>query len=363
MRAGVEGDLDRHVLGAAVMIRHEAAGALVGPFHRPSQHAGAVQDADIFRIDAGLHAERAADIAGEHAHFVGARAEDVHQRGLHAHDALARRMQCPFAGSGVEFADGGARLHGGDDHALVGGLQPRDMRGLGEGGGDFLGVAEMVVERQVVRHGIVEPRRARLHGCGGAEHRGERFDVEDHRLGGVLGLRQGFRDDAGDRIADEADFVGGQRRPRRIADRRAVAVLERQVAFVRAVAGEIGRRVDRQHPRHGLGCGGIDAADDAMGDVAAHHHRIGLPGAVGVVGVAALAPHQSGVFAARHRLTDAEFGQRKRRFGGLVIHAGASNCDVSRGTLQIKQPGRFDKNSFRRTITIGRMGCAPPARC
>ena len=59
------------------MVGHEAAGAFVGPFHRPAENAGGVQDADIFRIDRGLHAERAADIAGEHAHLVGGRAENI----------------------------------------------------------------------------------------------------------------------------------------------------------------------------------------------------------------------------------------------------------------------------------------------
>ena len=41
-----------------------------------------------------------------------------------------------------------------------------------------------------------------------------------------------------------------------------------------------------------------------------------------IVGVAAFAADQFGVFAAPDRLTDAEFGQGKRGFGGSVVHAG-----------------------------------------
>ena len=33
----VEGEFDRHVVVAAVMVGDEAAGALVGPFHRPAE--------------------------------------------------------------------------------------------------------------------------------------------------------------------------------------------------------------------------------------------------------------------------------------------------------------------------------------
>ena len=243
----------------------------------------------------------------------------------------------------VEFADRRARLHGGDHHALIGGLQPRDVLGLGKGLGDFGGIAIVEIERDIVRHRIEQQRRARLDRVGGLEHRGERLDIEHDGLGRVLGLGDGLRNHAGDRIADIAHLVGGQRRPRRVADRRAVAVLERQVAFERAVAGQIGGGIDRQHARHRLGGGGVDAADDAMGNAAAHHHRIGLAGPADVVGVAAFAAHQRGVLAAPDRLADAEFGQRKRGFGGSVIHAGAfeGRC---RGNHQIKQASRFYKN-------------------
>ena len=143
-----------------------------------------------------------------------------------------------------------------------------------------------------------------------------------------LALRDGFRDHAGDRIADETHFVGGQRRARRVFDRRAVAALERQIAFQPAIGGKIGAGQNRQHARHGLGGVGIDAADDPVRLARAHHHRIGLVRQVDIVGVAAFAAHQSRVFFARDRLSDAEFGLRKGGFGGSVIHFGGFTAVV-----------------------------------
>ena len=51
---------------------------------------------------------------------------------------------------------------------------------------------------------------------------------------------------------------------------------------------------------------------------------MGLARQIDVVGIAALAAHQRGIFGATDRLTDAEFGQRERSFAGSVIHAGVS---------------------------------------
>src|SRR4029079_402648 len=99
----VEGDLNHHVLRAAMMIGYATARALVGPFHRTPEKAGGVQDADIFRIDRSLHAERAADLAGPNADLVGGgagknhtwtllvgRADMLQQGSFHAVNALAR---------------------------------------------------------------------------------------------------------------------------------------------------------------------------------------------------------------------------------------------------------------------------------
>ena len=60
----------------------------------------------------------------------------------------------------VVFGDGRARLDRVDDDAVVAQVQPGDMRGLGEGGGDLVAVAEMEVEPDIAGHVVVELRRA-----------------------------------------------------------------------------------------------------------------------------------------------------------------------------------------------------------
>ena len=157
--------LGGHLVVAAMLIRDEGAGAVVGPFHRPAEHFARVQDADIFGIDRGLHAERAADIAGEHAHLLRPDAENIGAAGSSCRTrpgsgvqrecvALLRRIR-PMAARGSIAAT---------TRRVIAQRQLRDMRRLGEGGRDLLAVAVMIVERDIVRHVVVELRRARLRG-------------------------------------------------------------------------------------------------------------------------------------------------------------------------------------------------------
>ncbi len=197
------------------------------------------------------------------------------------------------------------------------------MRGGGESGGGLVAVAIVIVERNISGDVLIKLRRAGLGALAGDSHRGQRLDIERYRFGGVFGLRDGLGHHIGDRIADEANFVGGERVTRRHFQRLAVAALERKRAFEPAIGGEVGGGINAEHARHGLGGGGVDALDDAVRDRTAHHYRIRLTREINVVGVAAFAAHQLGVFGAAHRLADAEFGQRKGCLGGSVIHAGA----------------------------------------
>ena len=50
---------------AAVRCREELLAAVGLPVHRPAERARGVGDDDVFRVDAGLHAEAAADVADE----------------------------------------------------------------------------------------------------------------------------------------------------------------------------------------------------------------------------------------------------------------------------------------------------------
>ncbi len=71
MPLGVERQLGRRLVVAAVGVGDEALRALVGPFDRPAEIARGVEEAGVFGIGPRLHPEGAAHIAGEHAHLVG----------------------------------------------------------------------------------------------------------------------------------------------------------------------------------------------------------------------------------------------------------------------------------------------------
>ena len=245
-----------------------------------------MQQADIFGKQHALHAERAADLAGQDVDRLGVDTEAIGDLRAHAADAL--RTDIKRKAAAVISRDRGARLHRVHHHAAVQKLQARDMRGRGEGGIDRGGVAEMIVERNVAGHVVVKQRSALARRVFGRYDGGERIDVDLDRFGGVLRGKDGLGDDAGDRIADIAHLVFRQRAAPRLFHRRAVAAFERHIAFERAVALKIGGGIDRKHARHFPGRVGVDGADHAMAVAAAHHHRIGLAGQADVVGIAAL---------------------------------------------------------------------------
>ena len=56
------------------------------------------------------------------------------------------------------------------------------------------------------------------------------------------------------------------------------------------------------------------ASEDAVGFAAADDDGVDLARPTEIIRVAAFAAHQFRIFAAPHRLADAEFGQRQRRF-------------------------------------------------
>ena len=85
---GVERKLGGDLVVAAVAVGHEAARALVGPFDRAPERARRMQHADIFGKRRRLHAERAADIAGQDADLLGLDLEDLRHVALHAEHAL-----------------------------------------------------------------------------------------------------------------------------------------------------------------------------------------------------------------------------------------------------------------------------------
>ena len=89
----IERKLGRDAMVAPVTVRKEARRPLIGPFHRPSERARRMQHADIFGKDRRLHAERPADIAGQHVYLFGFDIKHLRDVGAHAEHALRSDMQ------------------------------------------------------------------------------------------------------------------------------------------------------------------------------------------------------------------------------------------------------------------------------
>ena len=88
---------------------------------------------------------------------------------------------------------------------------------LAKAAADLLAVAEVIVERDVARHVVIDAAaRPDATASSGSYHGRQRLDVDLDRLGGVLCLQHGLCHHEGDGIADEAHLVGRQRRPRRL---------------------------------------------------------------------------------------------------------------------------------------------------
>ena len=155
---------------------------------------------------------------------------------------------------------------------------------------------------------VVEKRRAGRERRLGRGHGRQRFDVEHDGFAGIAGLDARLGDHERERIADIADPVLGQRRARRLAHRRAVAVAPDRLRTQLAIAEglEIRRGPDSEHAGHRPRGGGIDRADPAMRVGAAQDPGMGLARQVDVVGIGAAPGQELRILAPAHRLTDRE---------------------------------------------------------
>ena len=332
----VERQLGGHLMVAAVAVGDEAARALVGPFDRAAERARRVQDAEIFGIGRLLHAERTADAVGQDAHLVAPDAEHLGDVVAEAEHPLAADMQGPMAALGVVIGDRRARLHRVDDDAVVAQFEAGDVGRAGKGGGDLVAVAVVEIEPDISRHVVVKKRGGGGRRLARLGHRRQRVDLDDDGFGGVLGGGDGLGDHRGDGLADMPHLAGGERIAGRAQHRRAVAIVHDLARRQRAdpARRQIGRGVDRQHVGHRARRRGLDAADHAVGIVAAHHHRIGLARQADIVGVTPFAAQQYRVFGARDRLADREFfvGPKQCRIDGVVHGSPLCGCIV--GLLQ-----------------------------
>ena len=290
------------------MVGDETAGAVVGPFHGSAEQPRSEQRRQVFGIRRALHAERPADIEGQHANLLAIDVQPGRQQVLHPVHALRTDAQGVATVGRVVRSDRGARLHRADHHAIVHRGAAGDVRGAGEGGVDLVRFAVLEFDHQVSGGVVVQQRRAFGIGVLRRGHRRQRLDIHHDRFGGQFRDRDRLRHHRGDGIADEAHLIRGEHRPRRFAHRAAVGVGHVGGTGERADTGggEVVVGVNAEHAGHGARLGGIDAAQDAVRVAAAQHHQVGLAVEIYVVGVLALATQEYRILVARHRLPDRE---------------------------------------------------------
>jgi hypothetical protein len=252
------GSTDRDVLQlrtAVTQVHHRLAPRLA-PANRPRHGLRDRTEQHLLGVRADLGAERAAHVGGDHTDLIGLDAVGRSDRRL---DALGVLGGQPLVEAPVD--PGGGRttyLQRAGSDALV-----------EESPGDHdLAVGEVVVRRSVlghpegggVEHGVRAGRlvdqRLRRHRRLDVDQRGEEVDVDEHRVGGIGGLRQRLGHDGHHRLADEAHLVAGEHRA---GDGR--IELRRHRLEAERLRGE-----DRHDAGHRLGGVGVDRQDRAVGD-------------------------------------------------------------------------------------------------
>jgi hypothetical protein len=224
----------------------------------------------------------------------------------------------------VVLADGGPRLQRGGGHAGDHEVEAGDVGGARERAVHRVAAAGFPHEGDVVGHLVPDRRRPRTGGLGGRRHHRQGLVVHGHPLGGVGGLLGRVRDDQRDGIADVADALAGQRRPRRGERRRAIATLASGVGgqVTQTVGGDVGSGEHGEHaggPRRGRD---IHRPDARVGVRRAHDDGVGLPRQAHVVRVAAEALEEAGILQAAHRLSDGELlGDQQLTHDGARVYA------------------------------------------
>ena len=139
---GVERELAGRGEIAAMGAADEFVGAVAAPADLPVQLGRGIGDDAVFRIEAGLLAKAAADIADQHADAV----LRPLQHGIRKHVAgrgrrLRLHMQDQPAGLLLDLGNGRARLHRRRHQPLADQIERDFMRGVGERRLDLGGVA------------------------------------------------------------------------------------------------------------------------------------------------------------------------------------------------------------------------------
>jgi hypothetical protein len=274
----VEPEAQRADLAAAVRGGGERLVPVLDPAHRAAQPQRGGDHHQVLRVGLALRAERAADRRDDHPHRVRVEPE---RRGQRAFQPVRRLVGDPDGEPAGRLRPGqdAARLHRGGGQPLVADRAGDHDRAAGQlvrARLAHLPLADHIGQSGVEGGGIGRGRGERV------EHRRQRVDVDLDQFGAVLGPVPVGADDDRDRVADEPDPVGGQRRP---SHRRGFAAARR--GRDGGQVGQVGGGPGGEHAGQLPGRPGVDGAQPAVcrpgagegGVQAARHRQVGdVPG-------------------------------------------------------------------------------------
>ena len=305
----VERQLGIDQAAAGGFVGEQAFGPLADPSDRAPGDLRRPQHQAVFGIAAALGAESAAHVVADDAELALRQAEYPPRQGgpdgVHRLDRTADGIAVLI---GVVVADAAARLHGVRRNPVDADPVADHVRGPGDGRLHCRPVADLVGEGLVARIVVPDGGRAGRHGVIDGDHRRQGRVIDGDPLGRVLRLREGFGDDEGDRLADEADAVLRQQGLRADIAGRAVAALARhrrqqgaEPAPGELRPGEHGEHAGRLPRRR---C--VDRHDAGMGVRRAQDDAAGLPGGRQVVHEPPPPLEKPEILLARHGIADAD---------------------------------------------------------
>ena len=246
----VERQLRRRDVVAAVLVGDEPLAAIRRPLHRTAEPLRGPEHQHVLGIRAALHPEASADLRGHHAQVALRDAEDLlGQERAQSVRMLDASMKRVAPGPTVVLANGAARLDRRGSDAADDVVELHHVRGALESARDFVFLARLPHERDVVRYFVPHRRGAGASRVYRSRHGRKRLVIDADQVQSVGRLLRRFGDNERHGIADVAHAAAGQRGTRGRERRRAIGLFP----------GTIGRQVtdlarrqirggeDRQH--------------------------------------------------------------------------------------------------------------------
>ncbi len=212
MPVGVGGDLV--VVVAGVRGGQQVLGAVLDPAQRVIALERQRRQHDLLGVEPRLRAEPAADIGRDDAQAALLDIEDLAERDADRMRRLGRGINHDLVEPVVAISQDGAafeRRAGLPVHAVFAG--DRDLGGAG--GGLDIAALDVPLQIEVVAPAVVHEMAAAAPHLRRVDRRFQHLELDGDRIGEILRLAAGRRDAGGDRLADIAHLVGGERRPRR----------------------------------------------------------------------------------------------------------------------------------------------------